>query len=224
MPQRISKANLMRHWRWGLLALLYAFLIFGGSLLGHWFSQIAAIDVRPLNEPQVHRMVMTATLVYVVASALPFVPGAEIGFALILALGPRIAVLVYGAMVLALLLSYLVGRFVPYSATAAIFGLFGLHKARDLVLQLGRLDAAGRLAMLTANAPQRIVPFLLRHRFLALAAAINIPGNSLIGGGGGIALIAGMSGIYPLPRFFLTIALAVAPIPVLVLSTGHLPA
>lgn len=126
-------------------------------------------------------------------------------------------------MVVALLLSYLVGRFVPYTATAAALEFVGLRKARDMALRMAPLDAVARPGFLTANAPRRIVPFLLRRRFLVLAVMINLPGNTLIGGGGGIALVAGMSGIYPLPRFLLTIALAVAPIPVLVLTTGHLP-
>jgi hypothetical protein len=34
-----------------------------------------------------------------------------------------------------------------------------------------------------------------------------------VGGGGGIALSAGMSGLYPLPAYFTTVAIAVAPVP-----------
>lgn len=60
------------------------------------------------------------------------------------------------------------------------------------------------------------MPRLLRHRYLALAVALNLPGNTLLGGGGGIALMAGLSGLYPMPAYLTTVAIAVAPVPLLV--------
>ncbi|NNL35816.1 MAG: hypothetical protein HKP35_08360 [Silicimonas sp.] len=53
----------------------------------------------------------------------------------------------------------------------------------------------------------------MRNRYLALAIAINVPGNSLVGGGGGLAFVAGASGLFSFPAFLLTIMLAVAPVP-----------
>jgi hypothetical protein len=54
---------------------------------------------------------------------------------------------------------------------------------------------------------------LLRYRYLALALAVNLPGNVILCGGGGIALMAGLSRLFdPLP-FLLTILLAVLPVP-----------
>jgi hypothetical protein len=61
-----------------------------------------------------------------------------------------------------------------------------------------------------------MVSKLVRHRYLALAFALNLPGNSLIGGGGGIALSAGMSGLYPMPAYLASVAVAVAPVPLLI--------
>jgi hypothetical protein len=46
--------------------------------------------------------------------------------------------------------------------------------------------------------------------------ALNLPGNTLLGGGGGIALMAGLSGLYPMPAYLTTVAIAVAPVPLLV--------
>jgi len=43
---------------------------------------------------------------------------------------------------------------------------------------------------------------------------LNLPGNSLVGGGGGIAFIAGLSGMFSYIGFILAIAIAVAPVPV----------
>jgi hypothetical protein len=77
-----------------------------------------------------------------------------------------------------------------------------------------------RLTFLASKAPNRYVPFLLRHRYLALAVLVNLPGNIVIGGGGGIALVAGASRLYSLPRFVATIAIAVSPVPLAVLVFG----
>jgi len=210
--------------RRGLLLLaLYATLVVGGLAIGRWLMDLTALDVRPSNEPEIHAMVMVATVTYVIASAVPFVPGAEIGFGLILVLGARIALLVYGSMVVALTLAWLVGRLIPHRATAAALAFFGLHRARDLVLQTAQLDARERLVLMTERAPRRIVPFLLRHRYVALAVALNLPGNTLLGGGGGISLAAGMSGIYPFAAFVTTVAVAVAPVPLFVLVAAAPP-
>lgn len=64
------------------------------------------------------------------------------------------------------------------------------------------------------------MPFLLRHRHLAIAAALNLPGNAIIGGGGGIGLAAGFSRLVSLPVYVLTVGLAVAPLPLAVWVTG----
>jgi hypothetical protein len=41
-----------------------------------------------------------------------------------------------------------------------------------------------------------------------------------VGGGGGVGVIAGMSGLYPFLNFFLLISLSILPLPLLILS-GH---
>ena len=57
---------------------------------------------------------------------------------------------------------------------------------------------------------------VLRHRHLMLALLVNLPGNAVIGGGGGILMLSGLSGLFTLPRLLLTLALAVAPVPLVV--------
>ena len=209
--------------RWLLLVTIYVVLIWSGWALGHWLSLWAEIDVRPINEPEIHRMVMASSAVYIAASAMPFVPGAEIGFGLITILGTRIVPLVYVCMVLVLMLAFCIGRFVPPRATAAIFGYLSLEKARELVLRTTDLDAEGRISMLIARSPRRLVPILLKHRYIAIAMAFNTPGNSLVGGGGGLAFAAGMSGLFSMVPFIATAVLAVAPLPLIILLTGYQP-
>lgn len=206
-----------------LLLALYAALIAGGILAGRWVGDLMAFDLRPSNEPQIHALLMATTAVYIVTAAIPFVPGAEIGLVLLLALGPTTALLVYVSMVFALTLAFAVGRLVPARAIAATFDFFHLQRARDLVIDCSPLDMEGRLALMMERAPRRIVPFLLRHRYIALAVVLNIPGNTLIGGGGGIAMAAGMCGIYRFGAFLLTVLVAVAPLPLLVGLTGFQP-
>lgn len=66
-----------------ILLALYLGLVFGGFLAGKGLVGVIDLDIRPSNEARVHDMIMSATAVYILASAVPFVPGAEIGFALI---------------------------------------------------------------------------------------------------------------------------------------------
>lgn len=207
--------------RWVLIAL-YLTLVAGGLLAGAWVGEATVVELRPSNELQIHAFIMAATSTYVLASAVPFVPGAEIGLGLILALGARIVPLIYLSTVTALTLAYVVGRMVPARATAAAFGWLGLNRARQLVLQIAPLDTSQRVALLVERAPQRLIPLLLRHRYIALALAFNLPGNSLIGGGGGIALAAGMSRLFPVLPYLLTVGLAVAPVPGAILLANAL--
>ncbi len=209
--------------RWFLVIGIYVLLIGGGWIFGEQLSHWSLIEVRPINEPEIHRIVMAVSAIYIVAAALPFVPGAEIGLALIAAFGSRIVVLVYGCMVLALLLAFCIGRFIPVHVLAAIFGFLELRKARDLVLRFAELDPADRITAMAASAHGRWAPYLLKHRYVALAIALNVPGNSLLGGGGGLSMLAGMSGIFSMLPFCITVALAVAPLPLVVLLAGYQP-
>ncbi len=193
--------------------LVYAFVLVAGWYLGGFLMELSNIEIRPITEPAVHKIIMASTAVFAAASAIPFVPGAEIGLGMIFVLGGRIAPLVYASMVVALTVSFLVGLLVPARILAAFFNSVGLSKARDLVTKLDRCDPEKRMELLFANAPGPVSRLLLKHRYIALMALINTPGNSLIGGGGGIALAAGLSRLFTLPRFLAAIALAVAPVP-----------
>jgi hypothetical protein len=206
----------VRRGRWLAVGLVYLGLITGGWFAGDLLDGMALLEVLPQTENRVHATIMTATLVFVLATAVPFVPGAEIGFALIMVFGARIVLLVYVAMVAALTLGYLIGRLVPVATLAAVFGYLGLRKARDLAVQSQGLNADARLALLLAEAPTRVIPMLLRHRYLALVVLFNLPGNSVIGGGGGIAFAAGISRLFSFPRYLLAVLVAVAPVPLYV--------
>jgi len=82
------------------------------------------------------------------------------------------------------------------------------------------MDQSERLAVLEANAPPWLGQSFIRHRYLLLGILLNLPGTSLIGGGGGIALVAGLSRLFSFPAFILTIVIATAPIPLAVYLYG----
>jgi hypothetical protein len=123
---------------------------------------------------------------------------------------------------LSLSLSFTIGRLIPLNSFARFLGWLHLYKAQDLVLQLEPLNSKEKLDFLLRSAPSRVIPFLLKHRYLMIAIALNLPGNALIGGGGGIGLISGMSRLYPFPKYILLVSLAITPLPLLLLA-GKLP-
>ena len=162
-------------------------------------------------------IVFGSAILYVVLMALPFMPGIEVGLMLMAMLGVGGIVLVYLCTVLALSLSFLAGRLLPPRYIACALGWLKLARARKLVTELEPLSAEERFRFLAQSTPSRVVPFLLRHRYLVLAVLFNLPGNAIIGDGGGIALIAGMSRLFPFPKFVLLVCVAITPVPLLFL-------
>jgi hypothetical protein len=132
-------------------------------------------------------------------------------------LGPDIAPVVYIATVAALTLSYGVGRLVPERLLARAFTSLGLARAGRLVEELQSLPTEARVAGLVSRLNGGFAERLLRHRHLTLAIAFNVPGNNLIGGGGGISLAAGMSRLVTFPGFLLTVAIGTSPVPLAIL-------
>lgn len=208
--------------RWGRIALIgVAFLAV--YFVGQWVADrvVRQFDLvmHVRSEPVFHRLIMTASGIYIALLAIPFMPGAEIGISMILLFGSKICFLVYVSTVLALIPPYIAGRLIPAKSCARAFEFVGLTQAQHLIEKIAPLSAGQRLAYLLHNAPTRFGPLLIRHRFVALALVLNLPGNVIIGGGGGIAMLAGMTGLYSAPSYLLTIAVAVAPVPLIIALT-----
>lgn len=199
----------------GLLAVVIA-----ATWASHLLRETLNLEIMPENEQQVHRMIMLGSVAYIGLLALPFVPGAEIGLAMLTAFGAAIAPLVYASTVVAMMLSYTVGRLLPVTALARLLSVLRMRRAAALVTRAAPLSPSARLAMLMENAPPRTVGLALRHRYIALVLTVNMPGNAVIGGGGGIMMVAGLSGIFaPVPTF-LAIAVAVSPVPLGIVLLG----
>lgn len=178
------------------------------------------LELRPSNEDMVHRAVVTAAMAYVLLMAIPFVPGIEIGLSLMAMFGPPVVPLVYGCTVLGLTTAFTIGRLIPAHALVRLFDAVHLPRVSTLFTGMEEREMNQRIAYLIEKAPARLVPMLLRHRHLALAVLLNLPGNALVGGGGGIALVAGASRLYSVPGFLATVALSVSPVAIAVAVLG----
>lgn len=192
-----------------LLLLIVVALNLGGT----WLAQQINFQLFPRHEPILHAIVLGTAVLYVLLMATPFMPGIELGVALMLTLGNKGALLVYLCTLVALLISFAVGRKLPPRLVYRFLSWLHLQRAAALVRQLEPLNQEQRLEFLNDKAPARITPFLLKHRYLTIAAILNLPGNALIGGGGGIGLVVGMSKIVPWPAYMALVAVAVAPVP-----------
>jgi hypothetical protein len=201
----------------------YAVLVAAGNLLGMWGAERIEPGLVPVEASFLRGMIFLALGLYVLLLAIPFVPGVEIGLGLIAMLGPEICLIVYIATVAALSLSFLVGRLLPERTIVRALAFLHLARARDLAARLQMLAPEERLAYLKSLTKGRLLPALLKARYLGLAVILNLPGNALVGGGGGIALAAGMSRLMPFPAYLLTVALAVAPVPLAVWLMGGTP-
>jgi hypothetical protein len=203
-------------WR---LILLVAFLVLA-TWGAHLIRDALNLQIRPDNEQQVHRAIMLGSAAYVGLLALPFVPGAEIGLAMLGAFGPGIAPLIYATTVASMMLAYTIGRFLPISALERVLSMLRMRRAARLIARAGPLPREERIAMLLDGQSKRAVTLGLRYRYIAIALAVNTPGNSIIGGGGGIMMIAGLSGLFSPLLTFATIAIAVSPVPLAIMFLG----
>jgi hypothetical protein len=201
---------------WPRIALV-AIAVLALAAAGDWIGAPLRLPLAPEHAQLREAMIGAALLAYVLAMALPFVPGIEIGLALMMLLGEEGILLVYGATQLSLLLSFVLGRWVPTRRVGAAFRWLGLDRAAGLLQRIEAVPPAERAAYLARRAPGRWSAALGRHHGLALAVLLNLPGNALIGGAGGIGMIAGMSRAIPLARYALLVAAATTPVPVFLL-------
>ena len=186
----------------------------------HMIRDALNLQIRPDNEQQVHKAIMIGAVAYVVLLAMPFVPGAEIGIALLAGFGAAIAPLIYVCTIAAMMLAFTVGRFLPINALERALRVLRMRRAADLVARAAPMSKDERVAMLLEGQSKRILRLALQYRYVAMAVAVNTPGNSIIGGGGGLMIIAGLSGIFSPLSTFLTVILAVSPVPLAVIFLG----
>jgi hypothetical protein len=167
-----------------LVAMLWlVFIADGKGLVMTW------LETRGLSPTWV--IVVTAA-VYALALAVPFLPAVELGWMVMAVLGTPGIFAIWMATPLGLLIAFFLGQ--------------NLRDWLQLQQLQCRLETAFRSA--TDNSLRsRMLRFadryLRSHPYWVLAVLVNLPGNWIIGGGGGIGLLAGASGLYQPLRFFL---------------------
>jgi hypothetical protein len=211
-------------WQWTVyrtavrLAVIVAFAVVVHLSIDWVLAQMdAAIDSNMMLLLGVLALLLVA---YVLLIATPFVPGVEIGLSLMVLQGTQIVPYVYFATVLGLMLAFCVGQRVPDTFLRGIFADLRFKRGVDMIETSAKMTKAQRLAAFRSALPKRMSPTIVNYRYVVLALLINLPGNSVIGGGGGISLMAGLSRLFTLRGFGAMALIAVAPIPLMFLIMG----
>jgi hypothetical protein len=159
-------------------------------------------------------------VIYALLLAVPFMPGIEIGLSLLMLKGADAAPFVWGATVVGLSLAWTAGRWLPGGWISATLRDLRLTAFADTIDRLGEQPPELRLRFVCFRAPGWLAPIIRDWRYVALALLLNLPGNVLLGGGGGLALLAGLSRIFTWPAVLLAFVIGTAPIPLLVWVAG----
>lgn len=198
------------------MVLLWVTLLVAGHSLSHMGFHDAQAMLSTMREALGPLALVLLALAYAVALAIPFVPGVELGLLIMAVFGPLGALVAFAATIGGLSLAHALGTMLPERVIVALLARIGIAVPPD--------GAASAMRHMLAKsgppptAPGRLAALLLDHKHIALAACLNFPGNSIVGGGGGLALLCGLSRQFTWHGFLLTIAIATSPIPLLVLA------
>ncbi|MCG6658930.1 hypothetical protein HOP52_14310 [Halomonas campisalis] len=146
-------------------------------------------------------VLVVACGLYALVLAIPFVPSVELGLLIMALFGPPGAAGAYLATSVGLAGAYLLGRRLGRSAPLRRIALPARYRAR--------LNAA------CAGLPAGVLPIL------SLMTLLNMPGNTAVGGGGGIAMAYGAGRLLSPAVFIATVAVATSFLP-LAFVTGLL--
>jgi hypothetical protein len=188
-----------------------------------WLIDRFEIQIWPEHLEIVDRAVLIGVIVYIALMATPFLPGIEVGLALMMMLGPKGVLVTYICTLVALTISFGLGRLFPTHLLVSFLQWLNLTRAAVLLKSFDATPPERRLEFLGEKAPTQAIPALLRRRYLMLALLLNLPGNALIGGGGGIGMMAGMCRLYSFPKYFFLILVAILPGPILVMLLKFVP-
>ncbi len=188
------------------------------NIAGQWLADYLNSQVWPHNPEYMDRIILALMILFFVFMSLPFFPAIEIGLLLLALVNVEGVILIYCLTIMALSLAFEVGKRLPLGVLVSLLNFFHLTKASAIFNRMAEVEQPDRLDTLREHLGSDKVLFWVNHRYVLVALLLNTPGNSVIGGGGGIAMLCGMSGILSYGRFLLTTMLAALPIPVLVIA------
>jgi hypothetical protein len=198
--------------RWILLILgVVIALIAVGQLLGIPLSELKS-TASSLQNNFGWKTVLVGGLIYAILLSIPFFPGVELAWMIIFFFGKDAVVLIYLYTLLGLSLSFVAGRNLNIICPPCSDKLKSVEdkyheKFNSLAEKIHRVFSS-KTCNLYFNC------LLKKIHYLVLGILINIPGNSVLGGGGGIALLSGMNRSFSWRGFLITICVAIAPLPI----------
>jgi len=209
--------------RWFRIAVALGLVVLGVIVLNTALSWVQDMvgRMKTTDAQQVmSTMMIGALILYAVLIACPFMPGIEVGVALLMLQGAQIAPFVYLATVTGLMLAYLLGQLVPLTTLHHIFCSLGLRKAVALIETMQNTAPEDRLVQQRERLPGWLGKLTVDYRYLTVGLLLNVPGTFAIGGGGGILMVAGLSRLFNGWAMLGTLLIATIPVPLTVWILG----
>lgn len=182
-------------------------------MCGNWMFSSLRLDAQSAATLPLVWLLVPVFVVYFITSGLPFVPASEIGFGLLIIFGGEIAPLIVVVSSAGLITSFMIGKFVPKQKLAKLLNWFGFEKAPKFLLKLQDMSTQEKLDHMMQGVSKKWSIALMQYRYLGIIALLNIPGNAVIGGGGGIAFMAGVTGVFSAKGFAISAIIGVMPYP-----------
>lgn len=190
------------------LRTIFSLSIVAGVLIVLWSQDGEGLVSRYYNGGTALTAMIVCTFVYILLMAVPFVPGMELGWLLMGAFGTPGILAAWLGTVTGLTLGFALSR-----------RLRNLPVMRTLAAKRSEMSATNPADLtLAARLLRRSMMWQQRHPYMFLLVALNIPGNLVIGGGGGIAWISGQTPGVGYRSFIPVTALATAAVPLLLLA------
>lgn len=158
-------------------------------------------------------LIITVVLGYAILLAIPFIPGVEIGIAILMLEGAAAAPMVYLATVAGLLLAFCVGQYAPMSRLIQLCQDLHLYRIGGFLERIDLIPRDDRLDAMHDRLPRWLAAILCNYRYVTLAIALNMPGNIALGGGGGIMVVGGLSRLFQTRFVIVTLVLGTLPVP-----------
>lgn len=189
-------------------------LFLGGHAAFDWVKEVAEKARTPVT-------LTVMAIAYTILLAIPGLPGLEVGLVMMAVFGEIGIVAVWLCTVVGLNLTFLVGRRIPRDKLERWLKPRPAPGQQSLVSSAGAAATTDTFSMvLDRNKFGRKIlqwtgPPGGWRRYLVVAFLLNMPGNFIIGGGGGIALFCGTSDDIKWRSFLWTTILAAMPIPLM---------
>lgn len=218
--QRNHDTFVSRFWRVARRLIVVIALVYLAKLgLDQISAKIALYESDAAARAMVGLLV-TVMIGYALLLAIPFVPGVEIGIAVLVLQGPSAAPIVYVATAAGMFLAFAIGQYAPYSRLIQFCNDLALVRVADLLARIEQTPSQQRLDQMQDRLPRWLAPVFCNYRYVTLGLAINLPGNIALGGGGGIMMAGGLSRLFQTRFTVLTILIATLPVPLSVWLMG----